>query len=66
MLIYVRKDVPSPGNSNQPTMTTVSQASEHGGVTVDTGSVSPPPRAQEVVNNLNAAHDMACDGYAKR
>jgi ubiquitin carboxyl-terminal hydrolase 48 len=66
MLIYVRKDVPSPGNANQPA--TTSQGSKHGGVMVDVdaGSVSPPPRAQEVVNSLNAAHDMACDAYAKR
>lgn len=66
MLIYVRKDVPSPDNVNQPVTAATSQASELGGVTVDAESVSPPPRAQEVVNSLNAAHDMACDVYAKR
>ena len=66
MLIYVRKNVPSPDNANQPAMTTTSQASKHEAITVDAGSLSPPPRAQEVVNSLNAAHDMACDAYAKR
>lgn len=65
MLIYVRKDVPSPDNANWP-MTIASQGSEHGAMTIDGGSFFPPPRAQEVVNSLNAAHDMACDAYAKR
>ncbi|OAX36669.1 cysteine proteinase [Rhizopogon vinicolor AM-OR11-026] len=66
MLIYVRKDDSSPDNADQPAMSTTSQTSEHGGITVDAGGVSPPPRAQEVVTSLNAAHDMACDAYAKR
>lgn len=66
MLIYVRKDVPPQDNANRPTVTIASQRSEHRAMTVDTGSFSPPPRAQEVVNSLNAAHDMACDAYAKR
>ncbi|KAG1891149.1 hypothetical protein F4604DRAFT_1876310 [Suillus subluteus] len=59
MLIYVRKDVRSSDDAN-------GQGSEHTNMAVDAGSFSPPPRAQEVVNNLNAAHDMACDAYAKR
>lgn len=66
MLIYVRKDVPSPNNANWPAVTVATQRSEHIAMTADTGSFSPPPRAQEVVNSLNAAHDMACDAYAKR
>jgi len=66
MLIYVRKDVPSPDDINQPATATDSQVSEPRGITVDAGSVPPPPRAQEIVNSLNAAHDMACDAYAER
>ncbi|KAG2750640.1 cysteine proteinase [Suillus brevipes Sb2] len=66
MLIYVRKDVPSPNNANWPAVTIASRGSEHGALTIDTESFSPPLRAQEVVNSLNAAHDMACDAYAKR
>ncbi|KAG1827163.1 cysteine proteinase [Suillus subaureus] len=66
MLIYVRKDVSSPDNVNWAAATVASQESEHIATTADAGSFSPPPRAQEVVNSLNAAHDMACDAYAKR
>ncbi|KAG2041623.1 cysteine proteinase [Suillus americanus] len=66
MLIYVRKDVPSPDNANWPAVTVTRQGSNHTTMAVDAGSFSPPPRAQEVVNSLNAAHDMACDAYAKR
>lgn len=66
MLIYVRKDVPSPDNATWPAVTIASRGSEHGALTNDTESFSPPLRAQEVVNGLNAAHDMACDAYAKR
>jgi ubiquitin carboxyl-terminal hydrolase 48 len=66
MLIYVRKDVPSPDNANCPAVTIASRGSEHGAMSVDAGSFPPPLRAQEVVNSLNAAHDMACDAYAKR
>lgn len=66
MLIYVRKDVPSPNNANWPAVTIASRGSKHGALTIDTESFSPPLRAQEVVNGLNAAHDMACDAYAKR
>jgi hypothetical protein len=58
MLIYVRR------NSDQihPAGTSQSNIQPDG-----LGNVpAPPPRALEVINGLNAAHDEACEIYAAR
>lgn len=69
MLIYARKEdshdpVPSTQSLPLPFMTTVKGVVPVSGLIMTTPT--PPPRALEVVDALNAAHDEACDVFAAK